>query len=532
MRNQVLFRVSPILFAIIAMALSHNLFFVLLPLQMQSNGVATSEIGVAMGLFAAGAIGAGLFGSKAVTRVGHIRAFATMAALLSIVAVVHSYHDSLLVTGLLRITAGFCYVTSFITLESWLNVISDKSNRGKLFSVYQICFALGFGSAPFLIDVMGTSDLRNYGLIASILAVALIIMAMSRMPAPELPERSRAMKFKDLWRYSPSSFISCVAAGAIGTTTVSLISIYAYNRGFSGTVLSIILGSYLLGGLLTQYPTGWFADRFDKRSVGAGLMLLGLVGNGVIIIDYFTHIPTQWIVFFFLISGGSGAALFPLAVTQLFDHLEQKQAMPATSTLQVLLGIGGIFGPMFAGFLMGTFSVVWLYFFVISINLGVMVFLVIRKLYIRKERLEPSQPYQVTTQPSSLMPFDDFVKADINEPVLKLLILALKNEPKNIDELIQTALSSAHLNPRDVALQMVLKLPKQSGHLMRSFVSLYPEQRIGLAESVSDFFLLHKERLNEQIAEGLKFNATDEECNEIDKLINLPNDQTGAQVIS
>jgi len=521
MANSIFYRVSPILFSIIGVSMSHNLFFLVLPLQMKQAGLDSSQVGFAMGMFAVGSIAAGLFGAKLVNRVGHIRAFASMAATLSIVAIVHSFYDQFAVISALRVIAGFCFIGSFITLESWLNVVSDSSNRGKLFSVYQIFFALGFGSAPFLMNQTGESDIRLYGIISAILAIPLIIMSMSRMPQPELPGRSRAMALKKLWAYSPSGAFSCVIAGAISSASVSLIALYAYDRGFQGPILSIILGSYLLGGLLTQYPTGWFADRFDKRTVGAALMLVGIGSNAVIILDYYSNLPSSLVVLFFLLSGGAGAAIFPLAVTQVFDHLETKEALPATSTMQILLGVGGVLGPVIAGALMTAFTEVWLYFYVIVLHLVLMAFLLVRKLFIRTERLVPTQPYQVTTNPASVPQLEEQVAAEIAEPALKLLIEALKQSPTHPQLLIKTALESANLRANEVALQMVLKLPKKSGELVRHFVTLYPDKRLEVAKALTDFFDLHKTRINYAIAEGLKTDASQQEIDEIDRLIEI-----------
>ena len=521
MANNIFYRVSPILFSIVGMSLSLNLFFIVLPLRMKEAGILSAQVGIAMGMFAAGSVLAGLFGAKVVSRVGHIRAFATMAAILSIVSITHTFLESFAITTFLRIVAGFCFITSFITLESWLNVTSDSSNRGKLFSVYQIFFAVGFGSAPFVMNAIDGIDMRLFGIISALLAISLIIMSMSRMPAPELPERSRPMPFKELWTLSPSGTLSCLIAGSIGTASVSLIALYAYSRGYSGTVLSIILGSYMLGGLLTQYPTGWFADRFDKRTVGAALMLVGIASNAVIILDYYSHLPTSLVMIFFLLSGGAGAAIFPLAVTQVFDHIDSKEALPATSMMQILLGIGGVIGPIVAGTMMEWFSPIWLYFYVIALHILLMGFLLVRKLFIRTERLEPAMPYQITTNPASIPPLEDYVASEISEPALKLLIEALKQNPRDPQRLIKITLDSAALRAEDVALQMVLKLPKHAGELTEHLVTIYPEKRLEVAKALTDFFDLHKARINYAIAEGLKTGANPEEMAQIDTLIEL-----------
>ncbi|MGB1237066.1 MAG: MFS transporter [Pseudomonadales bacterium] len=520
----ILRRIRAILFAIFAVALSHNLFFVVLPIRLSEGGFDTGDIGLAMSMFAVGAVMAGLFGSRAVLRAGHVRAFATMVATLSIVSIVHSYSNDIWLTGLLRIVAGFCFVASFITLESWLNVLSDQSNRGKVFSIYQICFAVGFGVAPFLFSFSSVQDPRLFGLLSIFLCISLIIMAMSRLPQPELPARGSAMALGKLWRYSPSGTLSCVCAGLISSASVSLLSLYAYERGISGIWLSLALGSFQMGGLLSQYPTGWLADRYDKRSVAAGLMVIGVVSNALIVMENFVAMPTSVLIFLFLVSGGSGVALFPLAVTQVFDHIESKEAMPATSTMQILLGAGGIAGPIIAGFLMNAYGALWLYYYLIAVHAFVMIFLLTRKLFVRTQTLEASSPFKVTVQPTSmgaseLDPRINYSLAKIDNPELKLLLVALAQQPRDPRALIDTALQSSMLTASDVAINMVLALPKQAGELVGLLIDLYPTERLSVALSLHDLWILRKERINAMILKALEQGASSTERAELAKMM-------------
>ncbi|ATF08717.1 MFS transporter [Candidatus Enterovibrio altilux] len=382
MNTNIFVRIRPILFTIFGFAISHNLFFIMLPIRMKETGYETSNIGFAMSMFAVGTICAGLFGSRAVLRAGYIRAFASMAATLSIISVIHSYTSNIWLAGSLRMIAGFCYVTSFITLESWLNVLSDRSNRGRVYATYQICFAGGFGIAPFLLSMFRESDPRLFGLISVFLSFSLIIMSMSRLPAPELPAKNTPLTLKRLWQYSSSGTMSCFCAGLINTASISLISLYAYDKEISGIWLSLILGSYQMGGLLTQFPTGWLADRFDKHVITSCLMIMGVISNSLIVLDNFYSYPIELLAILFWISGGVGAALFPLAVTQVFDHIDSKEAMPAISTMRILSGTGGVIGPIVASQLMNAFSAVWLYYYITTIHVFVFAFLIFRKLFI------------------------------------------------------------------------------------------------------------------------------------------------------
>ncbi|WP_028023377.1 MFS transporter [Enterovibrio calviensis] len=522
MKANIFWRIRPILFTIFGFAISHNLFFIMLPIRMKETGYETSNIGLAMSMFAVGAICAGLFGSRAVLRAGHIRAFASMAATLSIVSVIHSYTTDIWLTGALRMIAGFCYVTSFITLESWLNVLSDRSNRGRVYGTYQICFAIGFGTAPFLFGMFNEQDPRLFGLISVFLCFSLIIMSMSRLPAPELPAKSTPISLKKLWSYSPSGTLSCFCAGLINAASVSLISLYAYSKGISGLWLSIILGSYQMGGLLTQFPTGWLADRYDKRVIASGLMVMGVISNSLIILDNFHPYPIELLAVLFWISGGSGVALFPLAVTQVFDHIDPKEAMPVTSTMQILLGAGGVIGPIVASALMSEFSVVWLYYYIITVHIFVFAFLMIRKLYVRTERMPSTNPMKVSVQPIGSTDFDpmlDFKDTNTTNPELKLLLAALGQNPTDPGLLIKLALQGSALNANDVAKSIVLAYPKRSGEMMRHLIEQFPKRRLEVADSLHDLFILRKERINTLLQDALLDGATPDEASAIMDLI-------------
>jgi len=47
--------------------------------------------------------------------------------------------------------------------------------------------------------------------------------------------------------------------------------VYGLEVGLSPEDIALFLAAYVLGGALAQYPIGWLADRFDRRSVLVGL---------------------------------------------------------------------------------------------------------------------------------------------------------------------------------------------------------------------------------------------------------------------
>ena len=96
------------------------------------------ETGLVMSGYYAGYIVGTFLGPKLIRNVGHIRAFASFAAL----AAASTLGFGLLVEPwpwlVLRVINGFCLVGLFMTVESWVNEQSSGPARGKIFSTYMI----------------------------------------------------------------------------------------------------------------------------------------------------------------------------------------------------------------------------------------------------------------------------------------------------------------------------------------------------------------------------------------------------------
>ena len=528
--NTTLYRVQPLLFTVFGISACHNLFFLLLPLQLHASGHDTGHIGLAMSFFALGAMFSGLFGAKFIGFVGHIRTFTLMSAVLVAISGFHSFYDSIWLTGLLRALGGFALVTSFITIESWLNVITDQSNRARTFSIYQICVGIGGASAPFVLNSFEINDPRLFGVIGVFLAFSSMVMSVTRLPNPTISTNTAPLSLKELWNTSPSGTTSCFCAGLIISVSISLITIYATERALEDWSLSLVLSSVVLGGFLTQYPTGWFADRFDKRTVASVLMVIGTIANGAIIFDAYWNLPLSLLSLAFLISGGAAAALFPLAVTQVFDHIDSNDAVRATGTLQIVLGLGGFVGPIIAGTVMEHFGAIYLFYYIGAVHIFVILFLLGRRIFIRQERLEPSFPFQVAATTGAMCktgldPRIEYKVSDVGDPTIKLLLLALEQGPADPTTLIQSALENSYLQPMDIAVHLVLAVPKNSDQLIGILVSLFPEKRMDITQSLFDLILLRKRRINALVKDGLCHGANAEERADIIQMIEFAFDR-------
>jgi hypothetical protein len=152
----------------------------------------------------------------------------------------------------------------------------------------------------------------------------------------------------------------------------------------------------------------------------------------------------------------------------------------------------------------------------------VIVFLLVRKIFVRTATLQEAGPYQISMQTTGSSELDLRMKGnitDIADPELKLLLVALAQQPKNPAILIKTALEGSSLKASDLAINMVLAMPKQSGELIKLLVEEDPEQRLSIAYSLHDLFILRKERINSMIQQALLEGADAVQSQKINQVI-------------
>ena len=105
--------------------------------------MSANYLGILLGIF---------FCQKIVQQVGHIRAFAVFAAVMTAVSLVHGLYMSAWLWTMLRICNGLCVTGLFMVLESWLNEKVEPAFRGRLLSIYMVLVYFGLGSGQLLLN--------------------------------------------------------------------------------------------------------------------------------------------------------------------------------------------------------------------------------------------------------------------------------------------------------------------------------------------------------------------------------------------
>lgn len=263
------------------------------------------------------------------------------------------FTDPLLAWPLLRIALGFCLNAIFVISEAWLNAVTAERIRGRVIGVYATVMAAGFALGPLLLITLGGAGLLPFIVCAAIIGASVLVI---------LPLRRRSAAELDGMRLSGLALFLTAAPLLAGVVLVfaffdaavmTLIPVYMLRAGFSAEIGATALSAMLVGMVVAQFPVGWLLDRWSRRAVIAGCSLLAALGCALL--PWSLGLPAvMWPLL--VILGGVSFALYTGALTVLGEHFRGSLLLAGSACFALAYGVGGTFGPLAGGTVLGVFG--------------------------------------------------------------------------------------------------------------------------------------------------------------------------------
>jgi MFS family permease len=343
----ILASVSHIFAAVLMFMLGNSLMGITLPLRLEAAGVANEMTGVVMAAYFAGLLVGCVYGKALILRVGHIRAYSGLAALnvASILGFTMIFDP--IAYAFLRFVSGLCIAGIFSALESWLNDRVDNANRGRLLGIYMVINYLAMATGQLMVNVWSPEGIGGFAAAALLTSLAIVPVALTRAVAPSLATAG-SLSLRELYRFSPLSVVTAVAAGLILGAFWGMGAIFARGIGFDVFEVSLFTFSYIAGGLLLQIPIGRLSDRFDRRTVlGFVLGFAVLVCAGGLGAARLGD-PLPLVLALAALLGGAISNVYPICMAQAFDYLPRDLYVAGASRLLMAFSAGAIGGPLIA----------------------------------------------------------------------------------------------------------------------------------------------------------------------------------------
>jgi MFS family permease len=313
-----------------------------IPVRMSSEGLSELAIGAIGSAYFGGFILGALLVSAPVRRVGHIRAFAALAALMCCSTLLYALLSHPLAWALLRFVNGLVLSGLFVITESWLNERADNTSRGRVFALYMIANYVAVGGGQFLLPVFPVAGNEHFILVAFFYAACLLPVALSVSPAPE-PYAGKRLSLLALYRISPLGVLGCVVCGLVNAAFYALAPVFVLELGLGAAAVSTFMGVAVLAGLILQWPLGKLSDLFDRRTI---LVAIAFASAGLAAAIALIGGERLWLLALLALAyGGAAFTIYGVSVAHANDFLSPSQMVPASAGLLIAYGVGAVAGP-------------------------------------------------------------------------------------------------------------------------------------------------------------------------------------------
>jgi MFS family permease len=305
-----------------------------------------------------------LLGCLVITRilkaVGHVRAFAALAALASAGTLMLVLVIDPVMWSVIRFLTGFCFAGLFTVMESWLNSGVRNEDRAQVLAIYRIIDLGSVTGAQFLIPVFGPGGFAIFAIMSIMITLSLVPVSLGDRSNPAPPEDVK-LDLGRAWRISPLAAIACIAVGLSNSAFRTLSPVYAEEIGMSVTDIVTFVSVSIIGGAVIQYPLGYMSDRWDRRRILLLTSVCALLA-AMVIATWAGNNPLFNFVAVFIF-GSFAMPMFSLSAAHANDRADKSEFVLVNAALMLFYSIGAMVGPFAASTTMELFGPAWLFYF-------------------------------------------------------------------------------------------------------------------------------------------------------------------------
>ena len=326
-------------------------------LLLVGSGLLGMVIGLIMSGYYVGYIAGGWICPILIRRVGHVRCFASFAALSAALTLAFGMVVDPWVWLVLRVFNGLALMGIYMVIESWLNERSQATpgSQASIFAVYMVVNLATVAIGQYFVTFYGATAIESFIIAAILFCMGLLPIALTPVPQP-LPIATPSLSLGTLARRTPSGVAGALCSGLVLGAFWALTAIYGRALNFSDIDIANFTAVAILGGALTQWPIGWMSDHCrDRRemliAVAAGATLALVALSVVDTVLEGRAEPNDYIALSFVL-GIFMFSIYGMAVAQTHDRFPANEALEATRGLLLLHGVGAAIGPLLSGLAM------------------------------------------------------------------------------------------------------------------------------------------------------------------------------------
>lgn len=343
----------PLLIAAGILLAGNGLQGTLIALRGAEEGFSETLIGLMGSAYFAGFLIGCLCVPRLLRAVGHIRAFAALAAMGAAGSLLLILFVDPIAWIAIRFLSGICFSSLFTTIESWLNSAASNSNRARLLAVYRIIDIGAVTGSQYMLPALGIEGFTVFAVMAVMITLSLVPVSMADRSNPK-PPAEFSLNLPAVWRISPLAAFGCLSVGLTNSAFRIVGPIYGQSIGLSVSEIATFMSAGIIGGAVMQYPLGALSDRRDRRQILLGTTIGALI-SALIIVWFAGDDRTANMLLVFLF-GAFAMSLYSLSVAHANDHAKKDQFVQLAAGLLFFYSVGAMAGPLLASLLMQRFG--------------------------------------------------------------------------------------------------------------------------------------------------------------------------------
>ncbi len=244
----------------------------------------------------------------------------------------------------------------YTLIESWLQAKATNEIRGRVFSLYRVVDLSGQLLANALIATLTAGSFVAYNIIAIIMCLSILPLALTQSREPALPEQLSCQPFV-AFRVSPLASLGVAVAGLSTAIFGSVGPLFASPVGLSISQITLFLVVSIIGGIISQIPSGMMADRLPRRvilmtfSIMATIISL-LLTTDLVYLDIAAGIIEVLVVFILsFLFGFSTFPIYSICAAHASDFVRESEMLALSASLIFIYAAGAIISPLIAGLL-------------------------------------------------------------------------------------------------------------------------------------------------------------------------------------
>jgi len=329
-------------------------FYTVVVILQKYEGYSEFIIGLVASFGPLGLIFSGFFVTKLIKKIGFYKIILIATIIQGLCMILMLEYFTPINLGIGFFIGGMMGGLTWMTMDTWVNIVSNNKNRGKSIAIYNSSVTIGLAMGPLLLGLFGTS-----GNIPLTICIFLVIFKITSLVSIKkfvnqvsIPNQSTKMKLSIL-TISPFIFIAIFFAGMEDSSFLALFPAFMINDFFSDKQIGIYIFIGGIFGVLCQPFVGAFADKFDKRKI---IFLLLFCHICWLLLLSISNSNDYIIIIALMISGFASTSLYTVTLAYLGERIEITDIAFAITLFIIIYEIGEYLGPIIVGLNMNIFG--------------------------------------------------------------------------------------------------------------------------------------------------------------------------------